>query len=406
MAITNIDAFDWLRKQMDAAPNDAVKELLSQMVIRLMDAEVESVCGAEYGERTAERLNTRNGYRPRPWDTRVGTVELGIPKLRHGPYFPSWLLEPRRRAERALTAVIVEAYVQGVSTRKVEDLVQSLGIEKLSKSQVSRLAKELDGDVKTFRERKLSGAYKYVWLDALFFKCREGGRIVNVAGLVAVGTNEEGQREILGLDVVTTEDGAGWLAFLRGLKARGLKGVELVISDAHPGLKDAIQAVLRGATWQRCRTHLMRNLLTTVPRGLQSFVATLVRSIFTQPDPESVLAQHERVVEQLERRFAKAAALLQEARDEMLAFIGFPKEHWKQIWSNNPQERLNKEIRRRTDVVGIFPNREAVIRLVGAVLMEMHDDWAVVRRYLAQVSGTPQEVPALEPVTSPRRKAG
>jgi transposase-like protein len=197
--------------------------------------------------------------------------------------------------------------VQGVSTRKVEDLVQSLGIEKLSKSQVSRLAKELDGDVKTFRERKLSGAYKYVWLDALFFKCREGGRIVNVAGLVAVGTNEEGQREILGLDVVTTEDGAGWLAFLRGLTARGLKGVELVISDAHPGLKDAIQSVLRGATWQRCRTHLMRNLLTTVPRGLQSFVATLVRSIFTQPDPESVLAQHERVVEQLERRFTKAA---------------------------------------------------------------------------------------------------
>ena len=406
MATTNIDAFDWLRKQMDAAPNDAVKELLSQMVIRLMDAEVESVCGAEYGERTPDRLNTRNGYRPRPWDTRVGTLELGIPKLRHGTYFPSWLLEPRRRAERALTAVIVEAYVQGVSTRKVEDLVQSLGIEKLSKSQVSRLAKELDGDVKAFRERKLFGAYKYVWLDALFFKCREGGRIVNVAGLVAVGTNEEGQREILGLDVVTTEDGAGWLAFLRGLKARGLKGVELVISDAHPGLKDAIQSVLRGATWQRCRTHLMRNLLTTVPRGLQSFVATLVRSIFTQPDPESVLAQHERVVEQLERRFAKAAALLQEARDEMLAFIGFPKEHWKQIWSNNPQERLNKEIRRRTDVVGIFPNREAVIRLVGAVLMEMHDDWAVVRRYLAQVSSTPQEVPALEPVTTTRRKAG
>jgi len=361
------------------------------MVIRLMDAEVDSVCGAEYGERTADRLNSRNGYRPRPWDTRVGTVELGIPKLRHGTYFPSWLLEPRRRAERALTAVIVEAYVQGVSTRKVEDLVQSLGIEKLSKSQVSWLAKELDTDVRAFRERKLSGAYKYVWLDALFFKCREGGRIVNVAGLVAVGTNEEG---------------AGWLAFLRSLKARGLKGVELVISDAHPGLKDAIQSVLRGATWQRCRTHLMRNLLTTVPRGLQSFVATLVRSIFTQPDPESVLAQHERVVEQLERRFAKAAALLREAREEMLAFIGFPKEHWKQIWSNNPQERLNKEIRRRTDVVGIFPNREAVIRLVGAVLMEMHDDWAVVRRYLAEVSSTPQEVPALEPLTSPAKKAG
>ncbi|HET7551224.1 MAG TPA: IS256 family transposase [Gemmatimonadaceae bacterium] len=402
-----MDAFDWLRKQMDAAPNDAVKELLSQVVMRLMDADADAACGADYGERTPDRMNTRNGYRQRTWDTRVGTLELAIPKLRHGSYFPSWLLEPRRRAERALTAVIVESYVQGVSTRKVEDLVQSLGIERLSKSQVSKLAKELDGDVKAFRERKLTGSYKYVWLDALIFKSREGGRIANVAGLVAVGTNEDGQREILGLDVVTTEDGAGWLAFLRGLKARGLKGVELVISDAHSGLKDAIQSVLRGAAWQRCRTHFMRNLLTTVPRGLQSFVATLVRSVFTQPDATSVLAQHERVVEQLEKRFPKAARMLTDAREEILAFTSFPKEHWKQIWSNNPQERLNKEIRRRTDVVGIFPNRESIIRLVGAVLMEMHDDWAVVRRYLAQVNNTPQEVPALEAANpKPLKKAG
>ena len=303
MATTNIDAFDWLRKQMDAAPNDAVKELLSQVVMRLMDAEADAACGADYGERTPERVNTRNGYRSRTWDTRVGTLELGIPKLRHGSYFPSWLLEPRRRAERALTAVIVEAYVQGVSTRKVEDLVQSLGIEKLSKSQVSKLAKELDGDVKAFRERKLTGTYKYVWLDALVFKCREGGRIVNVAGLIAVGTNDEGQREILGLDVVTTEDGAGWLAFLRGLKARGLKGVELVISDAHSGLKDAIQSVLRGAAWQRCRTHFMRNLLITVPRSVQSFVATLVRTIFNQPDADSTREQHEKVVDYVKGAF-------------------------------------------------------------------------------------------------------
>jgi putative transposase len=405
VATTNIDAIDWLRKQMDTAP-DGLKELLSQMAMTLMDADADAACGAEYGDRSPDRINTRNGYRQRTWDTRVGTVELGIPKLRHGSYFPSWLLEPRRRAERALTAVIVEAYVQGVSTRKVEDLVQSLGIEKLSKSQVSRLAKNLDEDVKAFRERKLTGTYKYVWLDALFIKCRDGGRIANVATLIAVGVNDEGQREVLGLDVVTTEDGAGWLAFLRGLKARGLKGVELVISDAHTGLKDAIQSVLRGAAWQRCRTHFMRNLLTHVPRGLQSFVATLVRSIFTQPDAESVRAQHERVVEQLQKRFPKASALLNECRDEILAFTGFPKEHWKQIWSNNPQERLNKEIRRRTDVVGIFPNRESIIRLVGAVLMEIHDDWAVVRRYLSQVNSTPQEVPALEPVNErPMKKS-
>jgi len=405
VATTNIDAIDWLRKQMDTAP-DGLKELLSQMAMTLMDAEADAACGAEYGDRSPDRINTRNGYRQRTWDTRVGTVELGIPKLRHGSYFPSWLLEPRRRAERALTAVIVEAYVQGVSTRKVEDLVQSLGIEKLSKSQVSRLAKNLDEDVKAFRERKLTGSYKYVWLDALFIKCRDGGRIANVATLIAVGVNDEGQREVLGLDVVTTEDGAGWLAFLRGLKARGLKGVELVISDAHTGLKDAIQSVLRGAAWQRCRTHFMRNLLTHVPRGLQSFVATLVRSIFTQPDAESVRAQHERVVEQLQKRFPKASALLNECRDEILAFTGFPKEHWKQIWSNNPQERLNKEIRRRTDVVGIFPNRDSIIRLVGAVLMEIHDDWAVVRRYLPQVNSTPQEVPALEPVNErPMKKS-
>ena len=407
MATTNIEAFEFLRKQMEAAPNDAVKELLSQVVMRLMDAEADAACGADYGERTSERVNTRNGYRPRTWDSRLGTIELGIPKLRHGSYFPSWLLEPRRRAERALTAVIVEAYVQGVSTRKVEDLVQSLGIEKLSKSQVSKLAKELDGDVKAFRERKLTGSYKYVWLDALLIKCREGGRIVNVATLIAVGTNDEGQREILGLDVVTTEDGAGWLAFLRGLKARGLKGVELVISDAHSGLKDAIQSVLRGAAWQRCRTHFMRNLLTSVPRSVQSFVATLVRTVFSQPDADSTREQHEKVVEQLRKRFPKASQMLADARDEILAFTNFPKEHWKQIWSNNPQERLNKEIRRRTDVVGIFPNRDSIIRLVGAVLMEMHDDWAVVRRYLAQVNNSPQEVPALEPVNErPVKKAG
>jgi len=269
--------------------------------------------------------------------------------------------------------VIVESYVQGVSTRKVEELVQSLGVEHLSKSQVSRLARDLDEQVKAFRERPLEGRYRYLWLDALVFKCREGGRIANVAGLVAVGVHESGRREVLGLDVVTGEDGAGWLAFLRSLKARGLSGVELVISDAHAGLRDAIAAVLRGASWQRCRTHFMRNLLVRVPKSAQSLVATLVRSIFMQPDAESVHAQRARIVDQLTPRFADAAKMLADA-EEILAFTAFPKEHWRQIWSNNPQERLNREIRRRSDVVGIFPNRASLIRLVGAVLAEMSDD--------------------------------
>lgn len=381
-ATASIDAIEWLRKQIEEAAPDPLKTMLTEMVSLLMSAEVEAVCGAGYGERAGERVNSRNGYRGRPWDTRVGSIDLQIPKLRHGSYFPGWLLEPRRRAEKALTAVVAEAYLLGVSTRKVEDLVQALGIEKMSKSQVSQLAKELDGVVKSFRERPLTGAFTYLWLDALVLKCREGGRIVNVACLVGVGVNEDGHREILGLDVVTGEDGAGWLAFLRGLRARGLKGVKLVVSDAHPGLKDAIDSVLRGASWQRCRTHFIRNLLTRVPKAAHGIVATYVRTIFAQPDAESVRAQHARTVEHLRSRFPKAADMLDEAAEELLAFTAFPKEHWRQIWSNNPQERLNREIRRRTDVVGIFPNREAIIRLVGAVLCEIHDDWAVVRRYM------------------------
>lgn len=381
-ATASIDAIEWLRKQIEEAAPDPLKTMLTEMVSLLMSAEVDAVCGAGYGERGGERVNSRNGYRGRPWDTRVGTIDLQIPKLRHGSYFPGWLLEPRRRAEKALTAVVAEAYLLGVSTRKVEELVQALGIEKMSKSQVSQLAKELDGVVKSFRERPLTGAFTYLWLDALVLKCREGGRIVNVACLVGVGVNEDGHREILGLDVVTGEDGAGWLAFLRGLRARGLKGVKLVVSDAHPGLRDAIDSVLRGASWQRCRTHFIRNLLTRVPKAAHGIVATYVRTIFAQPDAESVRAQHARTVEHLRSRFPKAADMLDEAAEELLAFTAFPKEHWRQIWSNNPQERLNREIRRRTDVVGIFPNREAIIRLVGAVLCEIHDDWAVVRRYM------------------------
>jgi putative transposase len=389
MVRTNMDALEWLRKHLDAEGSDLLREMVGTFAERLMAAEVDVLCNAGYGEITPERMNSRNGYRSRRLDTRVGSIELAIPKLREGSYYPDWLLEPRRRAERALVAVVAECYVQGVSTRRVEKLVQTLGIERLSKSQVSRMAKELDAEVAAFRNRPLdAGPYTYLSLDALTQKVREGGRIVNVAVVIAVGVNAEGHREVLGFDVITTEDGAGWLAFLRGLVARGLCGVALVVSDAHPGLVDAVRSTLTGVVWQRCRTHFMRNLLTRVPKSAQAMVATLVRTIFAQPDAESVWAQHARVVDQLTERFPAAAELLADAAPDVLAFTGFPKEHWKQIWSNNPQERLNKELRRRTDVVGIFPNRDAVVRLVGSVLAEQHDEWAVVRHYMSSESLT------------------
>ena len=384
MVDNNMDALAWLRKQLDGDENDLLREMVAEFARRLMAAEVDTVTGAGWGEVSPERVNHRNGFRQRPFDTRVGSVELAIPKLRRGSYFPEWLLDPRRRAEKALVAVVAECYVRGVSTRRVDGLVKTLGIESLSKSQVSRMAAELDGVVTEFRNRPLdAGPYTYVWMDALTQKVREGGRIINVAVVIAVGVNRDGHREILGLDVITTEDGAGWLAFLRGLVARGLAGTSLVISDAHHGLVDAIASTLTGASWQRCRTHYMRNLLTRVPKSAQPMVATLVRTIFEQPDAASVWAQHARVVDQLTERFGDAATHLADAATDVLAFTGFPKEHWRQIWSNNPQERLNKELRRRTDVVGIFPNRDAVIRLVGAVLAEQHDEWAVARRYMA-----------------------
>jgi putative transposase len=389
MVPTNMDALEWLRKHLEAEGNDLLRDMVRSFAERLMAAEVDVLCNAGYGEVTPERTNSRNGYRSRPLDTRVGTIDLAVPRLREGSYYPGWLLEPRRRAERALVAVVAECYVRGVSTRRVEGLVHTLGIESLSKSQVSRMATELDAEVAAFRARPLDGGpYTYLSLDAMTQKVREQGRIVNVAVVIAVGVNAEGHREVLGFDVITTEDGAGWLAFLRGLVARGLAGTTMVISDAHPGLVDAVRSTLTGATWQRCRTHFMRNLLTRVPRSAQAVVATLVRTIFAQPDAASVWDQHARVVEQLAERFPAAAELLAEAGPDVLAFTAFPKEHWKQVWSNNPQERLNKELRRRTDVVGIFPNRDAVIRLVGSVLAEQHDEWAVVRRYMSAESLT------------------
>jgi putative transposase len=384
---STMDLLGWLRKHLEEADTDLLRELLATFVQALMGAEADAACGAAHGERSADRVNQRNGYRPRRLDTRVGTLELAIPKLRAGSYFPDWLLEPRRRAERALVAVVAECYVRGVSTRRVEGLVETLGIQSLSKSQVSELAKTLDGEVAAFRARPLdAGPYAYVWVDALAVKCREAGRIVNVACVVATGVNADGYREVLGVDVLTSEDGAGWTGFLRDLVARGLSGVALVVSDAHQGLQQAIAAVLPGACWQRCRTHFIRNLLCRVPKSAQGLVATLVRSTFAQPDAASTWAQHARVVEQLRERFPAAAELLADTAGDLLAFTAFPKEHWRQVWSNNPQERLNKELRRRTDVVGIFPNRAAVLRLVGAVLAEQHDEWAVARRYMSAES--------------------
>jgi putative transposase len=382
-ALKSVDPAGFLREQVESASPDLLRAMVKTFADALMSAEADAVCGAPYGQRSEERVNSRNGYRPREWDTRAGTVELAVPKLRQGSYFPDWLLQHRRRAEQALVSVVATSYLLGVSTRRVEKLVEQLGVASLSKSQVSEMAGYLDAQVEAFRNRPLDGGpYTFVWMDALTIKVREAGRTVNVHALVAVGVNADGQREVLGLEVASQEDGAGWLSFLRSLTARGLAGVRLVISDAHRGLVDAIAAALPGAAWQRCRTHYLRNLLTKVPKSAQPWVATMVRTIFDQPDANSVRDQYARVVEAIEARFPDAAAHLDEAREDLLAFSVFPHEVWRQIWSNNPQERLNKEIRRRTDVVGIFPNRAAIIRLVGAVLAEQTDEWTEQRRYM------------------------
>ena len=382
MVKDSMDLLELLRKRGLDGDVDFLREALRVLIEGIMDAEVSARIGAEHGERSPDRLTHRNGYRSRAWDTRVGTMDLRIPKLRDGSYFPS-LLEPRRRSERALLAVIQQAYIEGVSTRRVDDLVKALGCDGISKSQVSRICGKLDGVVDSFLDRPLDeGPYCYLWLDAMSQKVREEGRIVNVSVAVATAVNVEGKREIVGMDVGTSEDGAFWLSFLRSLSARGLRGVELVTSDAHLGLRDAIATVFAGASWQRCRTHFMTNLLTKVPRSAQPWVATMVRTIYQQPSAEEVHMQLGRVVDQLSERFPDASSMLAEAGADVLAFTGFPAAHWKQVWSNNPQERLNKEIRRRTDVVGIFPNRLAVRRLIGAVLAEQHDEWVIGRRYL------------------------
>jgi transposase-like protein len=373
---------DLVRKAEEHGDVDFLREGVRVLTQALMEIEVSQQLGAERYERTGERVGQRNGYREREWDTRVGTIGLRVPRVREGGYVPGWL-EPRKRAEQALVAVVREAYVQGVSTRKVDDLVKALGLDGISKSQVSRLCQSLDEEVERFRNRPLEGSYPYVWLDATFVKARDGGRVISQAVVIAIGVNGDGQREVLGLDVGPSEDGAFWLAFLRSLVARGLSGVQLVSSDAHQGLKGAIAAVIHGATWQRCRVHFVRNLLGLVPKSAAEMVAATVRTVFAQPDAPSAREQWRAVADRLRARFPKAADLMDEAEADVLAYLAFPKGHWRQIWSNNPLERLNKEVKRRTDVVGIFPNPAAVVRLVGAVLSEQHDEWQVARRYLS-----------------------
>jgi putative transposase len=382
-AVDSVPFSAMLEENLASASPDVLRAMLVLFAQQMMGAEADALCGAEYGQVGEGRVNSRNGYRHRSWDTRAGTVDLAIPKLRSGSYFPEWLLERRSRAEQALVSVVATCYLLGVSTRRVEKLAQSLGVTQLSKSQVSEMAKTLDERVAQFRNRPLDGSpYTFVWIDALMQKVREGGRVINVACLVAVGVNAEGHREILGVDLSTTENGSGWVAFLRSLVARGLSGVQLVVSDAHGGLVDAIGAVLPGACWQRCRTHYVRNLMNQVPKTAAPWVATLLRTVFEQPDEQAVRSQMASVIAALDEKFPKAAEHLEAAREDLLAFAAFPREVWRQIWSNNPQERLNKEIRRRTDVVGIFPDRDAILRLVGAVLAEQSDEWTEQRRYM------------------------
>ncbi len=382
---TRMALAELLRKAEAEPHTDVLREGARVLAQALMELEVEQHVGAARRERTPERTGQRNGYRERAWDTRVGTVGLRVPRVRDGSYFPA-LLEPRTRGERALVAVVQEAYVAGVSTRRVDDLVKALGMDGISKSQVSRLCAELDAEVERFRSRPLTAAYPYLWLDATFVKVRDDGRVVSQAVVVAVGVTADGTREVLGVDIGPSEDGSFWLRFLRALVARGLGGVRLVTSDAHEGLRQAIGAVLHGAAWQRCRVHLLRNALALVPKAAQQLVAATIRTVFAQPTAAAARRQWRQVADGFRDRWPRLAALLDEAEADVLAYLAFPPAHWRQLWSTNPLERLNEEVKRRTDVVGIFPNAEAALRLVGALLAEQHDEWAVGRRYFSAES--------------------
>ena len=347
-----------------------------------MELEVSEQIGAERYQRSPERVTQRNGFRERTWETRVGEIPLRIPKLRQGVYYPGFL-EPRRRTEQALVAVVQEAYIAGVSTRKVDELVQSLGLSGMDKSKVSRLCRDLDEVVTAFRNRPLEASYPYLWLDALYVKVRQNHRIVSMAVVIAIGVRETGEREILGVDIGASEEASFWMAFLRGLVARGLKGVALVISDAHLGLQEAITSVLAGAAWQRCRVHFMRNVLSHVGREAQHLVGAAVRSIFNEPDQSSAHRRLQEVAEKLGTRFPRVRNLLLEAAEDVLAYMAFPDVHRRRLHSTNPLERLHKELKRRTDVVGIFPTTKAAIRLTGALLAEQDDEWETARRYFS-----------------------
>lgn len=364
-----------------ASDADLLRRMLGEGFQRLMALEAEAKAGAAYGEKSPDRLAQRNGYRERDYETRAGTVELRIPKLRTGSCFPSFL-EPRRMAEKALTAVIQEAYVQGVSTRNVDALVQAMGASGVSKSQVSRLCAEIDVGVKAFLDRPLEGDWPYLWLDATYVKVRQNGRIVSVAVIIAVGVNGDGRREVLGLEIGASEAEPFWTGFLRKLARRGLRGVKLVVSDAHEGIKAAVSKVF-SASWQRCRVHFMRNALAHAGKSGRRVVSAFIATAFAQDDAAQAKAQWRRVADQLKPKLPKLALLMDDAEADVLAYMAFPKEHWTKLHSTNPLERLNGEIKRRTDVVGIFPNEDAIVRLVGALLLEQNDEWAVQRaRYI------------------------